>query len=94
MDVIHLRKKPFQYFHNQSHIRDFGQLQGRLRQWQQVRSWARLICEAEHLWHVESREVRRLGALELSQLLQEVPPALRPRVNKWLDNYAAATRLN
>ncbi len=45
----------------------------RLREWQSVRSWARLICEAESLWRLESREVKRLGALELTKLLAEVP---------------------
>jgi len=65
----------------------------RLRHWQQVRTWARLIREAEALWHVDVRELKRLGALELSQLLEEVPPAQRPRVNRWLQRYAVATRL-
>ncbi|WP_240789273.1 MULTISPECIES: hypothetical protein [unclassified Synechococcus] len=65
----------------------------RLRHWQQVRTWARLIREAEALWHVDVRELKRLGALELSQLLEEVPPAQRQRVNRWLRRYAVATRL-
>ena len=65
----------------------------RLRHWQQVRTWARLIREAEALWHVDVRALKRLGALELSQLLEEVPPAQRPRVNRWLQRYAVATRL-
>ena len=65
----------------------------RLRHWQQVRTWARLIREAEALWHVDVRELKRLGALELSQLLEEVPPAQRARVNRWLQRYAVATRL-
>ncbi len=67
-------------------------LRRRLRHWQQVRTWARLIREAESLWHVDVRELRRLGALELSQLLQEVPPCQRSRVNRWLDGYAVVTR--
>ena len=71
---------------------DCDSLRRRLRQWQQVRTWARLIREAESLWHVDVRELRRLGALELSQLLQEVPPAQRRRVNRWLNKYSAATR--
>ena len=71
---------------------DCEPLRKRLRQWQQVRTWARLIREAESLWHVDVRELRRLGALELSQLLQEVPPSLRQRVNRWLDKYSVATR--
>jgi hypothetical protein len=29
----------------------------------------------------------------LSQLLEEVPPALRPRVNRWLACYRVHTRL-
>ena len=67
-------------------------LRSRLRQWQQVRTWARLIREAEALWHVDVRELRRLGALELSQLLEEVPPSQRGRVNRWLHRYSVATR--
>ena len=67
-------------------------LRSRLRQWQQVRTWARLIREAEALWHVDVRELRRLGALELSQLLEEVPPSQRGRVNRWLHCYSVATR--
>ena len=62
-------------------------LQVRLCDWQQARTWARLIREAESLWHVEARELRRIGELELSQLLQEVPPRQRPRVNRWLKGY-------
>ena len=68
-------------------------LRRRLRQWQQVRSWARLIREVQKLWHVDERELRRLGALELSQLLQEVPPTYRARVNRWLDKYDVVIRL-
>lgn len=64
-----------------------------LRRWQNTRTWARLIREAEALWHVDVRDLRRLGALELSQLLQEVPPSLRPRVNRWLACYRVQTRL-
>ncbi|ABX08658.1 hypothetical protein [Prochlorococcus marinus] len=67
-------------------------LKRRLRQWQQARSWARLIREAEHLWKVDSRELKRLGALELTQLLQEVPQSYRRRVNLWLIKYSVATR--
>ena len=65
----------------------------RLRHWQQVRTWARLIREAEALWHVDVRALRRVGAEELSQLLEEVPPAQRQRINRWLDGYCVATRL-
>ena len=68
-------------------------IQNRLRQWQQVRTWARLIREAEALWHVDVRALRRMGAEELSQLLEEVPPAQRQRINRWLDGYCVATRL-
>ena len=66
----------------------------RLQAWQQVRTWARLIREAEQLWHVDVRELKRLGALELSQILGEIPPSQRLRVNRWLKGYAAATRLH
>lgn len=68
-------------------------IQNRLRRWQQVRTWARLIREAESLWHVDVRALRRMGAEELSQLLEEVPPAQRQRINRWLDGYRVATRL-
>ena len=59
-------------------------LRTQVQRWQDTRTWARLIREAEALWHVDVRDLRRLGALELSQLLEEVPPRLRPRVNRWL----------
>jgi hypothetical protein len=65
-----------------------------LQRWQDTRTWARLIREAEALWHVDVRDLRRLGALELHQLLEEVPPTLRPRVNRWLRCYRVTTRLH
>lgn len=65
-----------------------------VRRWQNSRTWARLIREAEYLWHVDVRDLRRLGALELGQLLVEVPPRLRPRVNRWLIGYGVSTRLD
>jgi hypothetical protein len=68
--------------------------QQRVQRWQDIRTWARLIREAEALWHVDVRDLRRLGALELSQLLEEVPPAMRPRVNRWLASYRVQTRLH
>lgn len=68
-------------------------LHQRVRRWQDTRTWARLIREAEALWHVDVRDLRRLGALELFQLLEEVPPPLRPRVNRWLACYRVHTRL-
>ena len=74
-------------------FRTFDPLRRRLRRWQQARTWARLIREAESLWHVDVRELRRLGAIELSQLVEEVPPIQRTRVNRWLNRYAVATRL-
>ena len=77
---------------SQNEVRACDLLQSRLRHWQQVRSWARLIREVENLWHLEDKELRRLGAKELSQLYEEIPYALRARVNRWLDNYAVATR--
>jgi|TARA_B100001939_G_scaffold151153_1_gene130663 hypothetical protein len=55
---------------------------------------ARLIREAEDLWHVDVKDLRRLGALELDQLLHEVPTGLRPRVNRWLKGYGAKTRMH
>ncbi|KGG15093.1 MULTISPECIES: hypothetical protein [unclassified Prochlorococcus] len=63
-----------------------------LRDWQQVRSWARLIREAEILWHVDHKELKRLGALELSQLIKEIPPSYRRRINLWLIKFSVATR--
>ena len=65
-----------------------------LRHWQQVRSWARLIREAEILWKVDQKELKRLGALELSQLISEIPPSYRRRINLWLIKFAVATRFN
>ena len=68
-------------------------LKKRLRQWQHSRSWARLICEAERMWSLESRELKRLGAMELIQLQNEMPFNVRRRVNFWLVKYSGATRL-
>ena len=65
----------------------------KVQRWQRSRTWARLIREAEALWQVDVRELHRLAALELSQLLEEVPPGLRPRVNRWLQGYHVQTRL-
>ena len=67
--------------------------QQRLLRWQAVRTWARLIQEAEGLWRVYVRDLRRLAAHELGQLLQEVPPRLRRRVNLWLERLLVSTRL-
>jgi len=69
-------------------------LRRRLLRWQVTRTWARLIREAEALWHVDAREMHRLAAHELSSLLQEVPPRLRRRVNRWLRRLGVQTRLN
>tara|TARA_B100001996_G_scaffold13618_1_gene11360 strand:- start:366 stop:653 length:288 start_codon:yes stop_codon:yes gene_type:complete len=72
---------------------DGNELKKRLRQWQHSRSWARLICEAEKMWSLESRELKRLGAMELIQLQNEMPFNVRRRVNFWLVRYSGATRL-
>ncbi len=64
-----------------------------LHNWQQVRSWARLIREAEILWHDEQKELKRLGALELDQLIKEIPQRNRRRINLWLKKFSVATRL-
>ena len=64
-----------------------------LHNWQQVRSWARLVREAEMLWHDEEKELKRLGALELDQLIKEIPTAYRRRINLWLVKYSVGTRL-
>jgi hypothetical protein len=66
----------------------------RLHRWQTARSWARLIREAEALWHVDVRVLHRLAAQELVQLVQEVPPRLRGRVNLWLHRFGVLTRLH
>jgi hypothetical protein len=65
----------------------------RLRRWQTARTWARLIREAEALWRVDVRVLQRLAARELMGLNQEVPPAQRRRVNRWLQRFHVATRL-
>jgi len=70
-----------------------NELKKRLRHWQHSRSWARLICEAEKMWSLESRELKRLGAIELIQLQNEMPFNVRRRVNFWLVRYSGATRL-
>ena len=72
---------------------DCNELKKRLRQWQHSRSWARLICEAEKMWSLESKELKRLGAMELIQLQNEMPFNVRRRVNFWLVRYSGATRL-
>lgn len=69
-------------------------LMQRLHRWQTARSWARLIREAESLWHVDVRVLHRLAAQELVQLVQEVPPRLRGRVNLWLHRFGVLTRLH
>jgi len=72
---------------------DGNELKRRLRNWQHSRSWARLICEDEKMWSLESRELKRLGAMELIQLQNEMPFNVRRRVNFWLVRYSGATRL-
>ena len=72
---------------------DGSELKKRLRQWQHSRSWARLICESEKMWSLESRELKRLGAMELIQLKNDMPFNVRRRVNFWLVKYSGATRL-
>ena len=72
---------------------DGNELKKRLRQWQHSRSWARLICEAEKMWSLESRDLKRLGAMELIQLQNEMPFNVRRRVNYCLVKYSGATRL-
>ena len=72
---------------------DGNELKKRLRQWQHSRCWARLICEAEKMWSLDSKELKRLGAIELIQLQNEMPFNVRRRVNFWLVKYSGATRL-
>jgi hypothetical protein len=45
------------------------------------------------LWSVDVRCLHRLAARELGQLVQEVPPRLRRRVNQWLKRFRVLTRL-
>jgi hypothetical protein len=52
-----------------------------------------LIREAEALWSEDARFLQRLGAAELLQVVQEVPPRLRRRVNLWLEHFHVLTRL-
>ena len=68
--------------------------QADVQRWQDTRTWARLIREAEALWHVDVREMHRLGAYELAALLHEVPTGLRRRDNRWLRHLGVQTRLN
>jgi hypothetical protein len=70
-----------------------GSVQQRVRRWQSARTWARLIREAEALWQVDVRALHRLASQELFQLVQEVPPGLRRRVNLWLVRFRVLTRL-
>ena len=79
--------------HQASSVQMPNRLQLRLRRWQAVRTWARLIREAESLWRVDVRALHRLAAQELGQLVQEVPPQQRQRVNRWLKRLGVATRL-
>jgi hypothetical protein len=76
-----------------SHLELPDPVQRRLQRWQAARTWARLIREAEALWRVDVRALHRLAAHELGQLVQEVPPRLRQRVNRWLARLGVATRL-
>ena len=48
-------------FHLVESKTDGNELKKRLRQWQHSRSWARLICEAEKMWTLESRELNEWG---------------------------------
>ena len=72
---------------------DGNELKKRLRKWQHSRSWDRLICEAERMWSLESRDLKRLGAIESIQLQNKMPFNVRRRSNYWLVKYSGATRL-
>ncbi len=54
-------------------------LRQRLLRWQVSRTWARLIREAEGLWHVDVREMHRLAAEELGSLVGRCPRTAPPR---------------
>ena len=64
-----------------------------LRQWQYSRSWARLICEAEKFWKVEPKELKKFGALELDQLLNEIPKVYKKKVYFWLAKFSLYKKL-
>ena len=93
MRKISIKKNIVDQFPTVKSKTDGSELKKRLRQWQHSRSWARLICEAEKMWSLESRELKRLGAMELIQLQNEMPFNVRRRVNFWLVKYSGATRL-
>ena len=92
MVFLRPRQDSFQQLHSPTDC-DCDQMRRRLFKWQEVRTWARLIREAESLWRVDERELRRLGALELTQLHCEIPKTHRDRINRWLGSYSALTRL-
>ena len=92
-NYITKKKSILGQFHLVKSKTDGNELKKRLRQWQHSRSWARLICEAEKMWTLESRELKRLGAMELIQLQNEMPFNVRRRVNYWLIKYSGVTRL-
>ncbi len=73
---------------------DRQRIRNSVQHWQQVRSWARLIREAEMLWKDDEKELKRLGALELSQLIEEIPASYRSRVNRWLVKFSLGTRFD
>tara|TARA_Y100001968_G_C18996638_1_gene543926 strand:+ start:160 stop:402 length:243 start_codon:yes stop_codon:yes gene_type:complete len=64
-----------------------------LRKWQYSRSWARLICEAEKLWKVEPKELKKMGAFELNHLLNEVPKEYKKKVYYWLMKFSIYKKL-
>ena len=93
MRKIFTKKNIVDQFNSVKSKTDGNELKKRLRQWQHSGSWARLICEAEKMWSLDSRELKRLGAMELIQLQNEMPFNVRRRVNVWLVRYSGATRL-
>ncbi len=80
------------YIYRQYYV-DGNFLKKRLRHWQHSRSWARLICEAEKMWRLDSKELKRMGAIELTNLHNEMPYSVRKRVNNWIIRFSGATRL-
>ena len=73
MDSFPTRQSPFQHLPRNKSA-DCEQLRRRLRQWQQVRTWARLIREAESLWHVDVRDSNQVsgGVMAAEQWLEGV----------------------
>ncbi len=94
MDLSKTRKDVTHSSLDDTHGDESDLVKFRVGQWQQVRSWTRLIREVQRLWFVEAIELKKLGAMELSRLLSEVPPSLRSRVKRFLQNYSSLKNIS